>query len=314
MVPPDSHQPLVGLVVLNYHQPEATVACISSLLAHEPATSRILWVENDADRSAASLEAALAGAPFPWVALEPGGSDLPPAGTVGVLRNPGNLGYGAGNNTGLRHLHRAGVPFAWILNNDTELLAGSSEALINAARARPEVGAWGTVIREQDGEFSGGRLSRKDFASTPILGAAALEASPLSYTSGCSLFIALEHAASAGFIPEDYFLYYEDAAFTFELRRRNLHPSAVDSVVVGHTGSLSGGKRSALVEYYTRRNRWIFMARYFPEALWGQKVRRWHTIQKWWFRGRLDRIRIERMAYADFRAGITGPTSRTFRA
>lgn len=309
MAVPDPTQPLVGLVVLNYHQPEATLACIRSFLEREPASSRILWVENDAVRSAQSLEAALAAAPFPWVALDPATPTLPPSGTVGVLRNPGNLGYGAGNNTGLRFLHQAGVPFAWILNNDTELLEGSSEALVAAARARPEVGAWGTTIREADGDFSGGRLSRKDFASTPILGAAALESDPLTYTSGCSLFLALEHAARVGFIPEDYFLYYEDAAFNFELRRRNLLPSAVERVVVRHTGSLSGGKRSTLVEYYNRRNRWIFIQRYFPEDLPAQRWRRWHALQKWLFRGRFDRIRIERRAYRDYLEGRTGPSA-----
>jgi GT2 family glycosyltransferase len=306
MAAPDPTQPLVGVVVLNYHQPEATLACIRSLLDREPASSRILWVENDADRTEEALTGALARAPFPWVALDPEGRTLPPPGTVGVLRNPGNLGYGAGNNSGLRWLHRAGVPYAWILNNDTELLAGSSRDLLAAAQARPLVGAWGTLIQERDGEFSGGHLNRKDFASTPISGAAALEASPLTYTSGCSLFIALDHAAAVDFIPEDYFLYYEDAAFNFELRRRGWLPSAVDTVVVSHTGSLSGGKRSALVEYYNRRNRWIFIQRYFPEDLQIQRRRRWHALQKWFFRGRFDRIRIDLRAYRDFQAGHRG--------
>lgn len=312
MTPPDPTAPLVGLVVLNYHQPAATVACIKSLLAREPATSRVLWVENDAGRSRGAALSALAEAPFPWIELAAGSRDLAPSGTVGVLFNAENLGYGAGNNAGLRLLHGAGVPFAWILNNDTELLEGSSVELVAAAEARPEIGAWGTTILESGGRFSGGLLSPKDFASRPIHGHAALEASPRTYASGCSLFLRLSHAAEAGFIPEDYFLYYEDAAFGFELRRRGHPPSAVDSVVVRHAGSLAGGRRSGLVEYYNRRNRWIFIARYFPEALSGQRWRRWHQIQKWLFRGRFDRIRIDHAALKDFLAGRTGRTTRVY--
>ncbi len=225
MLPDRPSPPLVGIVVLNFHQPAATLACISSLLAREPATTRVLWVENDADRSWATTSEALKEAAFSWVELDPSSLELPPAGVVGVLRNADNLGYGAGNNTGLRRLHGAGVPYAWILNNDTELLEGSSADLVAAAQAHPERGSWGTAILEDAAVYTGGALSRKDFASRPVSGAEALDTDPDSYVSGCSLFLPLVWAAEAGFIPEDYFLYYEDAAFGLELRRRGIPPA-----------------------------------------------------------------------------------------
>ena len=302
----DSQPPRVGVVVLNYHQPATTIACIRSLLAREPQTTRILWVENDAARSRKAALVALASAPFPWIELDAAGTRLPEAGTVGVIFNPENLGYGAGNNTGLRLLHRAGVPYAWVLNNDTELLEGSSADLLASAEARPDIGAWGAAIQEDGEAFSGGILSR-EFASRPVLGAKALEESERSYASGCSLFVPLRWAAEAGFIPEDFFLYYEDAAFGFELRRRGHPPSATDRVVIRHSGSLSAGKRSPIVEFYNRRNRWEFIRRYFPGDLPAQKRRIPYTWQKLLFRGRLDRILLEWRAYHAFKAGRLGP-------
>lgn len=312
MTPLDSARPRVGILVLNYHQPEVTATCARSLLAREPDSSRILWIENDAARTRESCLRVLRESGLPWVELAPDASGLPPAGTIGVLFNSGNLGYAAGNNVGLRLLHRLEVPYAWVLNNDTELVEGTSEQLVMAAEARPEIGAWGMTIEEGDRRFSGGVLSRKGFASTPLLGATPLESDPMAYVSGCALFLPLAWAAGAGFIPEDYFLYYEDIAFGLELRRHGHPPSAVDGVRVRHLGSLASGSRSPRVEYYTQRNRWLLIQRYFPEALRIQRWRRLYTFQKLLFRGLLDRIRIERAAYADFRSGRFGPTSRAF--
>jgi hypothetical protein len=312
MIPIDSPRPRVGILVLNYHQPEVTAACVRRLLEREPDSSRILWIENDATRSRESCQRVLQESGLPWLELAPDSGSLPPAGTIGVLFNPGNLGYAAGNNVGLRLLHRLEVPYAWVLNNDTELLEGTSERLVEAAEARPGIGAWGMTIQEGHRSFSGGALTREGFASTPILGATPLESDPMAYVSGCALFLPLTWAAQVGFMPEDYFLYYEDIAFSLELRLHGHPPSAVDSVKVRHLGSLASGSRSPRVEYYTQRNRWLLIHRYFPEALRVQRRRRLYTFQKLLFRGRLDRIRIERAAYADFRSGRFGPTRRAF--
>jgi len=312
MTPIDSTRPRVGILVLNYRQPEVTAACVHRLLEREPDSSRILWIENDAARSRESCQRILQETGLPWMELTPDSSALPPAGTIGVLFNPGNLGYAAGNNVGLRLLHRLRVPYAWVLNNDTELLEGTSERLVEAAEARPGIGAWGVTIQEGDRHFSGGILSREGFASTPILGATPLESDPMAYVSGCAMFLPLPWTARVGFIPEDYFLYYEDIAFSLELRRQGHPPSAVDGVRVRHHGSLASGSRSLRVEYYTQRNRWLLIQRYFPEAMKVQRWRRLYTFQKLLFRGRLDRIRIERAAYADFRSGRFGPTGRAF--
>ncbi|HJW08689.1 MAG TPA: glycosyltransferase family 2 protein [Holophagaceae bacterium] len=297
----------MGILVLNYGQPEATFACIAGLLARESGTSRILWIENPAGRPEPSLDASLAKAPFPFVRLDPGAGELPPPGTVGLMVNRENLGYGAGNNVGLRLLHRAGVPFAWILNNDTTLLEGDSGALLAQAAAEPRVAAWSTGVRQSDGPVQVCQaLSPVDFSSAPQEAVGDLDGDRMRYLSGCSLFCRVDAAAEAGFIPEDYFLYYEDAAFCLELRAKGHGLGHCPGVVVGHAESLATGKRSPLVEYYTRRNRWMLLQRYFPEQLERQRLRRYHTLQKFLFRGRFDRLRIERRAYRDFLAGKTG--------
>ena len=316
---PQDAEPQVGIVVLDYHHPEETVDCIRSLLAREPETTRILWVENDADSAWCASRAVLEASGLPFQVMEDAAPGLPPIGTVGVLLSPANLGFAGGNNLGLRLLHRLGVPWAWVLNNDTLLLEGSSGDLVQAATARPEVGLWGTSIVAEHPRptphlqtYMGGRLRLKDFSIAFVKDPADLEQDPLTFVSGCSLFAATRTLADLGFIPDDYFLYYEDPALTLEARRRGLGASGVPAVVVHHLESLSTGRRSPLMEFYNRRNRWWLIQRYFPEHLARQRRRIWYRLQKWLFRGRLDAIRIELQALADFKAGKTGPTDRTF--
>ena len=315
----DESTPRVGIVVLNYHHPEETLTCVRSLLAREPASTRVLWVENDADATWAAASAVLEASGLAFQVLAPDAPALPPSGTVAVMRSPTNLGFAGGNNLGLRLLHRLGVPYAWVLNNDTLLAEGSSGDLVRAAQDRPEVGLWGTTILAEHPKptphtqaYMGGRLQLRDFAIAFVSDPAELERDPLTFVSGCSLFSATATLADLGFIPEDYFLYYEDPALTLEARRKGLLASGVPGVVVHHLESLSTGRRSPLMEFYNRRNRWWLIQRYFPEHLNRQRRGIWYRLQKWLFRGQLNAIRIELQAYADFKAGKTGPTDRVF--
>jgi len=251
-------------------------------------------------------------ASFPWVEVPAGSTTLPPAGTIGVIFNPANLGYGGGNNVGLKVFHRAGVPYVWVLNNDTIMLEGSSADLVAAATADPGIGCWGVHIVEPLETYSGACIALRDFSPHLADGAVAIQASPTSYISGCALFMRTDLAAAAGYIPEDYFMYYEDTAFGYDVRRLGFPPGVVETVTIAHAGSLSSGRRSPLMEYYMRRNRWLFIERYHPEALRSQQWRLFYTFQKYLIRLRMDRIRTELAAWLDYRRRSFGRSSRPF--
>lgn len=301
----------VGILILNYHHPEDTVACVRRLLEVEGTDSLILWLENDADHSPHDAKAALAASGLPWLNLDPDQDPLPSPGTIGFISIPENLGYAGGNNVGLRYLHRHGIPYAWVMNNDTLLQKGSSRELLEAARTRPEVGIWGMrILTDFLPMYNGAVIDMKDFSVKHNGDPEVLEKDPLSYVSGCGMFFKTELGIEVGGIPEDYFLYYEDPSFTFEIRQRGLKASAVQNVEILHNESLSTGRRSPLMEYYSRRNRWIFIERYFPGHSRRQYARLLYLLQKWLFRFRFDRIRTEFLALRDYRAGRTGRTHR----
>jgi len=308
--PDSATTPTVAILVLNYHQPEATLACVQSLLAREGTGTRVIWIENDAAQSRGRAETLLNDSGIQWTQVNPSIDPLPPAGTVAYLPNPENLGYGGGNNVGLRWIHRLGVPFAWVLNNDTLLRAGSSAELVSAAEARPEVGLWGMRILSDVFEgYIGGLIKMKDFGVLYI-GDPDLLDNPHTFISGCTMFMRTELAASVGFIPEEYFLYYEDPAFSLEIRRRGHRLSVVPEVEVFHHENFSTGRRSPLTEYYNRRNRWHFIRTYFPEKFKRQVFREPYVLQRFLFRGKLDRIRIEYLAWKDYQGGRLGRCTR----
>ena len=302
--------PLVGILVLNYHHPVETAQCVASLLLREPASTRILWLENDAEQTREALMACLAEVEFPWLLLEPATDPVPPAGTVGVVLCPENLGYAGGNNVGLHFLARHGVPYGWVLNNDTQLIEGSSRDLVQAARARPGVGAWGTrIVTEHPPAYLGGIILPRDFAIRLATSPADLEA-PLAFVSGCSLFLPMEIAARVGYLPDDYFLYYEDPSFSLSLKRAGFAIAGLDNVVIRHLESLSTGTRSPLMEFYSHRNRWYFIERFFPEHLARQQWRNWYTFQKYFLRGKFAELYVQFLAYWDYRHGRLGRTDR----
>jgi len=309
-----SPPPTVGILILNYHQPEATLACVRRLLEVESEGARILWLENDSEANSGSAASLLAASGLPWTRIDPLTDPLPRAGAIGFVPIPGNLGYAGGNNVGLRFFARHGVEFAWIMNNDTFLLEGSSTTLVAAARLRPEVGIWGASLRSPEGvQYSGAVIQLDDFSLKPVHGAAAIEQDPFSYVSGCSLFFSLRRASELGFLPEDYFLYYEDPAFSMEFRKRGFPLSVASGVSVHHEESLSTGRRSPLMEYYSRRNRWAFIQRYFPDRLASQRRRAWYRFQSLLFRGAFQRAWVEWLALVDWKAGRMGPTARVLR-
>ena len=308
--PPPEPPAKVWILVLNYHHPKETLACVQSLLAREPETTRVLWIENDADATWEAGRALLDASGQPYALLDAQHPALPPAGVLGVLLCPENLGFAGGNNAGFRFLHQLSVPFTWVLNNDTLLLHGSSDILVEAALARPEVGAWGTpILTDHAPCYFGGIVSRKNYSICYAQNPATLESDPLSFVSGCSLFVRTAVAAQLGFLPEHYFLYYEDPAFGMELRRAGYILSGVWGVLIYHLESLSTGHRSNLMEFYSRRNRWHFIQTYFPEDLDRQRRGLWHPIQKYLFRGRPGRALLEWKAYQHFQAGRTGRVS-----
>lgn len=306
--------PSVGILILNYHQPEATLSCVRRLFEREGPETRLFWLENDAEKTLAEVYALLDTTGIPWLQVDPQNDPLPPVGWIGLIPIPKNLGYAGGNNVGLRYLDRHKVEFAWIMNNDTLLRVGNSTDLVRTAATRPEVALWGMWVSSPDTpKHIGVKIQLNDFAVARVTDPQQLESDPMGFINGCAMFMRTKIAMMTGGIPEEYFMYYEDQAFTWEIRKHGFKIAAIEGVEVFHRHSLSTGHRSRFTEFYCRRNRWHFIHKYFSEYLQRQERLFWlYQTQKLFFRLKFARIHLEWQAYLAFKKGQFGQAPRYF--
>ncbi len=143
---------------------------------------------------------------------------------VVVLDAPGNGGFGAGCNLGLRWVYaRSPQALVWLINPDAQLLSGAVERVYDAISQRPDTVILGTPVLDTSGElWSGsGRFNRwtgaitshavtddkNDDKNNHNIPTAPV---PTRWVSGCSMVL---NFAALGHYPQFddvYFLYYED--------------------------------------------------------------------------------------------------------
>ncbi|AWB83533.1 alpha-D-GlcNAc-diphosphoryl polyprenol, alpha-3-L-rhamnosyl transferase [Corynebacterium liangguodongii] len=181
---------------------------------------------------------------------------------VEVLRTGGNIGYGAAINAaarwleGRRHAGEIDGEYFLITNPDVRFLPGSIDELAACLRRRPEAGAVGPRIEEEDGRaypsarevpglftgighallsglwpsnpFSAAYRAERDMDTERVAG----------WLSGSCLMVRWDAFDAVGGFDERYFMYLEDVDFGDRLTRagwRNVYcPSAVIHHDQGH--------------------------------------------------------------------------------
>ncbi|MEK6697994.1 MAG: glycosyltransferase family 2 protein [Nitrospirota bacterium] len=136
-------KPTVAIVVLNYNGWGDTIECLESILRNTYPDYRVIVVDNGStDNSLGHIKAWAEGRLSPWVRPgqplmhltfppmeKPIGYDhVAPGVTEGLTecgnrliltRTGANLGYGSGNNVGIRIAIKMGAEYICVLNNDT---------------------------------------------------------------------------------------------------------------------------------------------------------------------------------------------------
>ena len=117
------------MVILNWNGLGDTLDCLHSLKQLRYENFSVVVVDNGSAPSEADQ-------------IE--GSGL--AGTV--LRGPGNLGYAAGCNVGIRHAIGQNADYMWLLNNDTIIDPDCLDALVTAGEDDDRIGLLSPVVYE----------------------------------------------------------------------------------------------------------------------------------------------------------------------
>jgi hypothetical protein len=193
-----------------------------------------------------------------------------------IIRSEINLGFAGGNNLGIKE---AKGKYLFLINNDTIFKEFNVELLINRLESSPLIGivcpkirfAWGTNPIQYAGYTSLSKITVRNQAigfSEEDLGQYDT-AHPTPYAHGAAMLIKREAIDKVGFMPEDYFLYYEEIDWSKMFAKAGFEIWYDPAYTIYHKESQSTGQDSPLRTYYITRNRLLLVRR------------NWHGIYKY---------------------------------
>jgi len=188
-------------------------------------------------------------------------------GTVRVISNASNLGFGAAVNQAIRD---STSKYIVVMNDDTIPAPDFLERIVAAAEKRYEIGmaAPRILMAGTDDLDSAGMLLARDGsskqqghgepASTFRCGREVL------FPSGCACLYRRDMLDEIGLFDESYFLYCEDTDLGLRARWAAWECAYVPDARVEHRYSHSSGRASKLKAFYVERNRLYTVFKNFP--------------------------------------------------
>jgi GT2 family glycosyltransferase len=221
-----------------------------------------------------------------------------------VLENRANLGFGKGNNVGIR---ASCGEYVLILNPDTIIHDGALDRLVQFADKHPEAGAFGCRVLNPDGTY---QTSARFFPTVRRYWVSALGLKklanvsplfiyeeyphwhgeterPVDWQSGCCVMFRGDLLRSLGGFDEQFFYHFEEV----DLCRRVWavgHPILfTPEAVITHLGGQSVGRFPVRFEIEKHRNRYRYFYKHFgPKA--ARQCRRLSIVK----------IRVRQFGYA----------------
>jgi GT2 family glycosyltransferase len=242
---------LVSILVLNWNGWRDTLECLASLDRLESAGEHhVLVIDNGSTDG--SVQRLLASRP-----------DLE------VLATGENLGFGGGNNQGVRVALERGADFVWFLNNDTIVAPDALRALLEEAYRSEEIGLVGSRILREKGKLAsvqawgGGRLSLLTGRTTDFT--QPVSADRIHFLTAASLLVkraVLEE--TEGFDASRFFMYWEDVDLCVRARKLGWRFAVADDARVWHREGGSLGKLSPTAATYYNASAVRFLRRHCP--------------------------------------------------
>lgn len=182
---------------------------------------------------------------------------------VTFIKETKNLGYSHGNNVGLRYFFEKGINLYLILNNDTIVTDFFADNLFE--KWKTNRGVIAPLIYEYSNKskiWSYGGFFDFFTANYKMFTTISLE-EKISFLPGCCIFFSREIIDKIGFLAEDYFMYCEDAEYSFKAIKNNFQLIVEKKSVIFHKVSKSSVPNSPFHLYYLFKSRIIFINRNF---------------------------------------------------
>jgi hypothetical protein len=238
----------VSVVSVNFNQPEATKAFLLSLKNYCSLKLEIIIVDNASDINSENE--------FKEIIPE-----------LLFIRSKTNIGFAGGNNLGIA---QAKGDYILLLNNDTEIVKGSIETLVNELKSDNNIGLLSPLILYHDDQtiiqYAGFTPLNYLTARNKQLGLCEKNTGQyngLSYQTGfchgAAVICRKTDLLKAGLMDESYFLYYEELDWCEKFKRIGKTINFTGKTHIYHKESISVGKDSPIKIYFMTRNRMLFI-------------------------------------------------------
>lgn len=300
----------ICILILNWNNWPDTVACLESIFQISFNNFQIVVIDNGSTDDSGKKIQEWAGGKLrtdnPFIPYSPGNKPIPIVSydrqaserggnpeqehslsdsLGGGVNHPlvfiqtgANLGYGGGNNVGLRFaLKREDFSHVWILNNDTVCHRDALQELMACMESDDKTGAVGSKLlyynRPDTLHMAGGCRVVPWMGNASMIGVDEKDDGrwdePLEpdYISGASLLIKKKVLENVGLMDERYFLYWEDADWGVRMRRNGYRLLYCPASRVWHKEGGTAGRLSPDSDYYWVRNGLFFMKKFYPALL-----------------------------------------------
>ena len=245
---------VASAIVLNYNGRDFVLEAVQSLLDQDLPDVEVIVVDNgSADGSDADIERRFGA-------------------RVRLIRAGRNLGFGAGNNLGIREARGRHI---LLLNNDAVAAPSLVREMVKAAEADASIGMVAARVLDyarRDVLDTAGHLLYPDGLNR---GRGRLEedrgqydtCSTALFPSGAAALYTRRMLDDVGLFDESFFLYGDDAELGLRGRVAGWGCAFAPQAVAYHRYSRSAGAYSTLKAFYVERNRVLVLWRLFPLSL-----------------------------------------------
>lgn len=195
------------------------------------------------------------------------------------LEPPGNLGFAAGNNLGMKRALRDGMDIIVLINNDTVVPSDFVKNILASPITDKKVGVVGGLIY-----FTKGFEFRDNYKSSELgkviwyaggdhdwnnvyashVGVDDVDQGQYDsirstdFITGCLFIVRSSVLSEVGLFDERYCLYFEDSDLCVRIKKAGYRLVVDPQIKIGHKVAQSSGIGSPLNDYFITRNRFLF--------------------------------------------------------
>ncbi|HOW60514.1 MAG TPA: glycosyltransferase family 2 protein [Candidatus Moranbacteria bacterium] len=210
--------PKISVIVLNFNGKKTLDNCLSSVFHSDYSNFDVVVVDNNSEDG--SLEQAMKLFSRAY-----------------FIKNDDNVGFSKGNNIGIRYALEKFADYVFILNNDTLVEKNTLSLLIDAMENYPLAGIGSPLVFTPDNTsiwFAGGNIHWKKMKASHLHKIESEAPYPTEYISGCAMLVKKDVFKKIGLFDERFFLYYEDADFSFRTKEAGFKLIIIPSAHIRH--------------------------------------------------------------------------------